>query len=73
MAKKILNPVLLLLAINQVVTALLYDVPEHAGSMKIISDETFEFLHEGGGYVFVSLIVFHIILNLNWVRKIYFS
>jgi hypothetical protein len=72
-ANKILNPILLIFAINQVVTATIYDVPEHAGSTPIISDETFEFLHEGGGYVLVGLIVLHVILNFNWVRESYFS
>jgi hypothetical protein len=70
---KILNPILLIFAINQVVTATIYDIPEHLGSKPIISDEAFEFLHEGGGYILAGLILLHIILNFSWVRETYFS
>jgi len=70
---KILNPILLILALNQVVTAILRDAPEHAGSASMLSDEAFEFLHEGGGFVLAGLILLHIILNFGWVRRNYFS
>jgi len=70
---KILNPILLILALNQVITAIIRDVPEHAGSTSMLSDEAFEFFHEGGGFILAGLIVLHIILNFGWVRRNYFS
>lgn len=63
-ALKIINPILLVLIINQAVTGLLH--------MKL-SPETFEFLHEGGGIVLVGLVLAHLILNFNWVRASYFN
>lgn len=62
-ALKILNPILLVLFINQAVTALLHDR---------ISPDAFEFFHEGGGMILVVLILLHIILNFNWFKANYF-
>jgi hypothetical protein len=63
-ALKILNPILVVLFINQAATALLRDY---------ISHEAFEIFHKFGGFVLLSLIAVHIILNFNWVRANYFS
>jgi hypothetical protein len=61
-ALRILNLILLVLFISQAVTGLF-----HAK----ISHETFEIFHEGGGKVFIGLIVVHLILNFNWVKANY--
>lgn len=63
-AHKILNPILLVLIVNQAITALLSD---H------LSRKTFEFLHEGGGIVLACCVVVHLILNFSWVKASYFS
>ena len=61
---KILNPILLMLFINQAVTALLLDeLPPRA----------FEIFHKGGGAILLTLIAVHFILNFNWVKANYFS
>jgi len=65
-AWKILNPILLVLAINQVATAIIFDV--QGSSKPIMSEEAFEFVHEGAGFVFAGLILLHVILNFAWVR-----
>jgi cytochrome b561 len=69
--KKILNPILLVLAINQFVTASIAD--HQSKTAPIIPDEVFEFVHEWAGYVFVALILLHILLNLDWVKSTYFK
>jgi len=63
-AHKILNPILLALIANQATTALLRDQ---------IGDEAFEFIHEGGGILLVSLVIVHLIFNFSWVKASYFS
>jgi hypothetical protein len=68
-AWRILNPILLVLALNQLVTAIIVEI--QGSSTPIISDETFEIFHEGTGYVFVGLIFLHLILNFNWIRSNY--
>jgi hypothetical protein len=70
-AKRILNPILLLLAINQFVTAAIAD--HQSKTAPIIPDEVFEFIHEWAGYVWLSLILLHIILNLDWIKSAYFK
>ena len=70
-ARRILNPILLVLTINQLVTATI--VETQGSSTPIISDEAFEIIHEGTGYVFVGLILLHIILNFDWVNSNYFK
>ncbi len=62
-ALKILNPILLVLLVNQALTALF-----HAK----ISHEAFEFLHEGGGVLLIVLIIIHLILNFSWIKAGYF-
>ena len=61
---KIMNPILGLLLLNQVLTAIF-----HAG----LSHEAFEILHEGGGYVLAVGIALHLFLNWNWVKTSYFK
>ena len=61
---KILNPILLVLFINQAVTVLFLDeLPRKA----------FEIFHKGGGGILLALIAIHFILNFNWVKANYFS
>jgi uncharacterized membrane protein len=61
---KILNPILLVLFINQAVTVMFLDeLPRKA----------FEILHKGGGAVLLALIAIHFILNFNWVKANYFA
>ena len=61
---KILNPILLVLFINQAVTVLFLDeLPRKA----------FEIFHKGGGAVLLGLIAVHFILNSNWLKANYFS
>ena len=61
---KILNPILLVLFINQAVTVLLLDeLPPWA----------FQVFHKGGGATLLGLIAIHFILNFNWVKANYFS
>ena len=63
-ALKILNPILLVLFVNQAITGL---------SNTKLSREAFEFFHEGGGIVLIALIILHLILNFNWIKASYFS
>jgi hypothetical protein len=70
-ARRILNPILLVLAINQFVTAAIADHQNKAAP--IISDEVFEFVHEWAGYLWLGLILLHIILNFDWVKANYFK
>ncbi|MGD0597895.1 MAG: hypothetical protein ABSA64_10310 [Sedimentisphaerales bacterium] len=61
---KILNPILLVLFINQAVTVLLLDeLPPWA----------FQIFHKAGGGTLLALIAVHFILNFNWVKANYFS
>ncbi len=61
---KILNPILLVLFINQMVTVLLLDeLPPWA----------FQTFHKGGGGILLGLIAIHFILNFNWVKANYFA
>jgi hypothetical protein len=61
---KILNPILGVLFLNQVLTGIFNES---------LSPEAFEFLHEGGGYVFAGAAVLHLILNWNWVKANFFK
>jgi len=60
---KVLNPILALLALNQVVTALLNES---------LSGGVFEVLHERAGLVLGAVIAAHVILNWNWIKASYF-
>ena len=62
-ALKILNPILLVLFVNQAVTVLFREN---------IPFEAFRFFHKGGGAILLSLITLHFILNFNWVKANYF-
>ena len=62
-AHKIINPILFVLILNQAVTALLHS--------KIPMD-TFETIHEGGGFILAGLVIIHLILNFNWIKLNYF-
>ena len=62
-ALKILNPILMLLLVNQAVTAIF--------SVKL-PHEIFTILHKGGGTILITLAVLHLILNFNWVKASYF-
>jgi len=61
---KILNPILLVLMANQLITGLV---------RSSLSHETFEFLHEGGGVLLAVLAGVHLVLNFNWVKASYFG
>jgi hypothetical protein len=61
---KILNPILLVLFINQVVTVLFLDE---------LPSKAFEIFHKGAGGVLLALIALHFILNFNWVKANYFT
>jgi hypothetical protein len=61
---KILNPVLVILFINQVTSVLLLDeLPPWA----------FQVFHKAAGGVLLALIALHFILNFNWVKANYFA
>ena len=65
-ALKILNPILGVLLINQALTGIFAD------ALFRRSPRAFEVLHEGGGYLLVSLAILHVILNWNWIRANFF-
>ncbi|MCB2181522.1 MAG: hypothetical protein KQH63_05825 [Desulfobulbaceae bacterium] len=58
-ALKIINPILAVLLISQVLTALLHD---------LLPKEAYEVLHGGGGIAFSAVATLHVILNWNWVK-----
>jgi hypothetical protein len=61
---KILNPVLVILFINQVTSVLLLDeLPPWA----------FQVFHKAAGGILLALIALHFILNFNWVKANYFT
>ena len=62
-ALKILNPILLVLFVNQAVTVLFLDELPH---------KAFQIFHKGGGAVLLIFIAVHIILNFNWIKASYF-
>ena len=59
---KIVNPILLVLVLNQLVTGLV------GGKL---SHEAFEILHEGGGILLAVAVALHLILNWGWVQSTY--
>ena len=61
---KIINVILVILAIWQLVTALFKSQ---------IGYEAFEYLHPVGGYLFTLFILFHVLLNWNWMKSAYFK
>lgn len=60
---KILNPILLVLFINQATTVLFLDE---------LSPWAFQTFHKTGGGILLALIAVHFILNFNWVKANYF-
>ncbi len=56
---KIVNPLLALLLLNQVLTALFSDFIPH---------EAYETIHGGGGFALTIVAVLHLIFNWNWVK-----
>ena len=56
---KILNPVLAVLLLNQVITAIFHDALPH---------KVFEIVHMGSGFVLAFVATLHLILNWNWVK-----
>ena len=62
-ALKIVNPLIALLLICQVCTALFRGVMGH---------EAFEEIHETGGILLAIGVLLHLILNWNWVKANYF-
>ncbi|MBN1795107.1 MAG: hypothetical protein JW804_00380 [Sedimentisphaerales bacterium] len=63
-ALKIINPILLLLLINQAASGLFHGQYSH---------QAFEILHEGAGKVFIGLAIVHFILNFSWIKASYFK
>jgi len=61
---KIVIPILGICLLNQVVTGLLHDK---------ITGETYEILHAGGGILFASAALLHVILNWSWIHANYFK
>ncbi len=61
---KILNPILVVFALNQAATAIFSDA---------LPPRAFEILHQGGGFILLALIALHFVLNFNWVKANYFA
>lgn len=61
-ALKVLNPIIALLILNQVFSALLHGVLSH---------EIFEKVHETGGFLLFIGAVLHLLLNWSWVKTTY--
>lgn len=61
---KVLNPIIALLILNQVFTALLHGV---------LSKELFEKVHETGGFLLFLGVVIHLLLNWSWVKTTYLA
>jgi uncharacterized membrane protein YraQ (UPF0718 family) len=60
-ALKVVNPVLLVLFLNQAITGFLHEAIPH---------ETYEVLHGGGGVAMVVVVVVHLLLNWSWVVNV---
>lgn len=58
-ALKIVNPILGLLIINQALTGIFH---------LYLSNRAFTILHEWGGYVLVTVVIVHVVLNWGWVK-----
>ena len=62
-ALKILNPILGLLALNQITTGLLRE---------LLPPDVFLIIHKGGGITFAVAASLHVILNGNWIKANFF-
>ncbi len=60
---KIINPVLLVMSISQVLTGI------YGGNLP---GRVFDIFHRNSGVVLLALIIFHLLLNYNWVKVSYF-
>ncbi len=61
---KVLNPVLVILLLNQILTGVFHDA---------IPKEAYEIFHEGGGISFSFAALLHLIFNWNWVKATFYS
>lgn len=61
-ALKVLNPLLGLLMLSQVTTALLHD---------LLPKQVFNILHKQGGLVLAVVAILHLLLNWNWIKANY--
>jgi len=59
---KYINPVIAILIVSQLISALLSD---------ILSKEIFEAWHKGGGLLLFIGILVHLVLNWRWVKSTY--
>lgn len=59
---KLSNPILGVLAVNQIGTGLLADR---------MPPETFQIMHQYGGLAFAAVALLHVILNWNWIKANY--
>jgi hypothetical protein len=59
---KVLNPIIALLILNQVFSALLHGA---------LSNKLFEKIHETGGFLLFIGVVIHLFLNWGWVKATY--
>jgi hypothetical protein len=58
-ALKVVNPLLMLLVINQVL----------AGTFHLyLSNRAFTILHKWGGFLFAALCIVHVVLNWSWIK-----
>lgn len=59
---KVLNPIIALLILNQVFSALLHGA---------LSQKLFGKIHETGGFLLFIGIAIHVLLNWSWVKTTY--
>ncbi len=60
---KITNPILLVLSVSQVLTGIF---------AMSLSEEAFDIFHRDTGTILLVLILFHVVLNFNWIKASYF-
>jgi thiosulfate reductase cytochrome b subunit len=56
---KIVNPIMFILIVLQIVTAIL---------MEVTGDSTFREIHEINGFLLVIFIIVHLSLNWSWIK-----
>lgn len=61
---KVINPIIALLLLSQVFSALLHGALSH---------ELFEKVHKTGGFLLFLGAVIHLLLNWGWVKATYFK